>query len=102
MMTKGWGDGIADSAGRVVKAVRTTAQQLIDEASSPLLQSAMALSPAMPAGYRPTASPVALASGGYSTTTNTSSLQVVFQKEPVSYSDTVRGVRDAQRAAARW
>jgi TP901 family phage tail tape measure protein len=105
MMTEGWGAGITRNAGSVVAAVRNTTQRIIDEAAGMTLSGALSLSPALsvPSGYQPSIGGGAFASSAASVVSNRDGdLTVVFQAEPVSYADTVRGVRDAQRAAARW
>lgn len=95
--------GVRKNARHAIAAVRDTARAMVDEARSSLAAQALAVSPGfVPAAGAPRLGGPALAYGAVgSSYSSSSSLEVNFIQPVRSYSETVRAIRDAQRAAAR-
>lgn len=103
----GWEVGITANSRGLIASVKDTASALVDAAATPNLYASLAAAPAGFSGRMAGASPylsqsaLGLAATGSTSNTTNSSTVVNFNTPVTSYADTVRGIRDAQRAAAR-
>jgi hypothetical protein len=105
MTMDGWAGGLVDGAKDVVDAVRDTARDIIDAASSPLTMAAMQFEPTVtPSVYRP-ALGVSGGSGGTIgalASGKTIHIEQNIHTQEVSYAQSKRGALDAARAAVRF
>jgi TP901 family phage tail tape measure protein len=102
MITKGWSTSLEKGAKAVVGAVEDTVSSIIDAANSPILASALQMSPAgVPATYRPGLGPVATTAVGSSSIVNSRTTHIVFQAPVRTYSEMVRAQRDIEEGLVR-
>jgi phage-related protein len=107
MIDEGWAGGVSKNAKRVVTAVADTAKAMLDAARKTDVGRALSVSPGFVApaytvaGGGPFRARYA-ASGATAGGSGGDSVTVQYFTPVASYADTVRGVLDAKRAAARW
>jgi len=105
MVDEGWAGGVKGNAKRVVTAVADTAAAMVDAAKDSKVAQALAVSPGfVPPTYAFAGGPAFRRHAAYaagSVHSADSSVTVHYHTPVASYADTVRGVLDAKRAAAR-